>query len=170
MAEQLTLDAHPMARDLEDQIRDMRALQHFMLTHPDLEVSYVSGRTLIVSTQWVTDADGVIDYDQIDTAGVARQVRIMKDGGKVEKQSSDEYMTYRRRIGKAARIELTVSRKAVCVAREVGERVVVTEAVPRSERVEKIIEWDCAPILAQAEIDDTEADRLEDQHIDGRDF
>lgn len=155
MAEQLPmgLTDHPMAMDLENQIRDMRAIQHFMLTHPELQIAYISGRTAMVSTPWVTDADGVIDYDQIDTVKVAAIVRILKDGGKVTKRSSDDYMTYSRKIGKAARIDLTVSRKAVCVAREVGEKIVVTEAVPRSERVEKIIEWDCAPILAQAEED-----------------
>ena len=90
-------------------------------------------------------------------AGVAEQVRLMKDGGKVTKRSSDDYMTYLREFeGSRAKIEMSVPRKAVCEAVVVGQETVIHQAVyyqPARQETRDVIEWQCAPILAEAEAD-----------------
>jgi hypothetical protein len=142
--------------DIDSLVDDLHTIQRFLLAHPDLEVGYVAGRTAYLAKPYVEDEDGVTNYDELDTAALAQIIRTMKDGGPVEKRASDGYMTYVRKLGNSARLELNVERNKVCEAKVVGQETVIHQPVPyQPGREEKrdIIEWVCAPILAQAEED-----------------
>jgi hypothetical protein len=139
--------------DIDLVIGDLITIQAFLSAHPDLEVGYVAGRTAYLAKPYVEGEDGVVDYDQMDTAALAQIVRTMKDGGPVEKRSSDGYMTYVRKLGNNARLELNVERSQVCEAKVVGQKVVHHAAVPARTEIIDEVEWECAPILAQAEED-----------------
>lgn len=136
---------------INDEVRDIYALQHFLMQHPDLPVSYYGGREAHVHVPYTEDEDGIVDYDKPDLAKVADLVRMMKDGGTVDKTSTEQYMTYTRTLGKKAKVRLVVERSAVCTAKVVGTVTVEHAAVPAYTETKDVIEWECAPILAEAE-------------------
>jgi hypothetical protein len=146
---------------LAEQASALEDLHHFLVKHPDLNYSWLGGTTVYVGTPHPVDEDGITNYDVIDVAGVAQQVRIMKDGGKVEKRSSDDYMTYTRRFeGSKAQLQMSVPRKSVCEAVVTGQETVIHAPVyyqPARQETRDVIEWVCSPLLQSAEDDGDDA-------------
>jgi hypothetical protein len=137
--------------EIEDYKRDCSSLQMFLRTHPDLPIGFVSGRCCYLLPPSNDDGD-------IDVSAVAAVVRTMKDGGKVDKRSWDDSMTYSRTLGHKAKLEMTVSRKAVCERIVTGTETVTIPAVAERVETREIVEWECAPVLRHAQEDETEVE------------
>jgi hypothetical protein len=150
--------AHKGLDDLAAQATALEDLHYFLINHPTLNYGWIGSTTMYLEVPHPTDEDGMKDWDVVDVAAVAEQVRLMKDGGKVEKRSTDEYMTYTRRFATSrAVIQLSVPRKAVCEAVVTGQETVIHAAVyyqPARQETRDVIEWVCSPLLSSAEGDD----------------
>ena len=145
------MSGDPVA-ELNDKIRDLYSLQHFLMSHPELKVDFfIAGDEAHLSVPYVY-VDGVRDYDQVDVEAVAAIVRVLKDGGTVAKSTPwSAAMRYTRVVGKRSCVHLTIDRAAVCTPTVVGTEVVVTAAQAERREVREIVEWDCHSVFAAAE-------------------
>lgn len=140
--------------DIDILIEDLRLMQAWCDAHPEVEV-WRSGTHGYVST-YPTGPDG-IGHD-ITAPEVASVVRKMSKGqplGKVRKESTENTMSYILPFG-AGRVTLSlqVHRKTVCVAKVVGTKTVerTDPEAPKITVEEDVIEWECLPVLAEAEV------------------
>jgi hypothetical protein len=74
-----------------------------------------------------------------------KATRAAKALGKASKVWSEHYLDLQRKFGEAITLEFTINRNNACTVKEVGEKVIPEQVIP--ERVEKIYEYDCDPIL-----------------------
>lgn len=126
-------------RQIVDEMRDAgHRAADWMDAHPD-RVSMAN-----YGTMWIF-ADGADDF--------AVKVRELKDGAKIgemAKKADDRYQDVIRDFGAGIKIAVAVTRSEVCEAVVVGQET-VEEADPEAPKItvtRDIIEWKCAPILA----------------------
>ncbi len=122
--------------------------------YPDVEPPYISLYDHTPHTadlRWYLHINGKGDADtQRDKAlGIIRAL-----GGKWDKAFNDRDADFtQKRDGLS--LTVTVVREAVCVRRVIGTETVTvpaspaTEAQPEQTIEREIVEWDCAPILAE---------------------
>lgn len=125
----------------------LRSLAEFYDTHPEFPLPYQSKPN--TGDMFSVGAHG--DGDPAVFAGLVRQL-----GGDRTKSADDTYYEVIRPFGGGVDLRVWEMRETVCSAVVVGtetviEHEVVTPAVTR--RVEKerdVIEWVCAPVLAES--------------------
>lgn len=125
---------------------NLRAAADLMDEHPDLPVPYITTRhNGDVFFNWFLMHN---DTDQ-KTAAASIMRTLRGSWQKRERGNALDFKSARPGLS----LEFTVQREAVCTRRVVGTETVTIPAVEaQPERTEKraVVEWDCAPVLAEA--------------------
>lgn len=143
---------YPAHRELDEMQWDLWELRRWCRDNPEVK-GWISGLTFFCDAS-TTDEDG---YRPLTTQEIAEVVRAISKGapiGQVRKYAGDNFMTYVRkmRYGKAS-VQLMVAREVVCVSRVVGTKTVEVPDpdAPKVTKEVEVLEWDCLPLLKQAE-------------------
>lgn len=129
----------------------LRAVAEFIEAHPDIPVPYVAvydHRPDLADVSWYLH----INDNAKDAADQkAKAAAILKAvGGKWDKNFTSDARFTQSRDG--LNFDVVVAREAVCTPRVVATETVTIPAVEaKPERTEErpVIEWDCAPVLAE---------------------
>lgn len=135
-------------------VEGLRALAQWVEDHPEIEVPYEASSSVAMNTftigaqSWNSETETEQDVAEV----FAAMVKAL--GGSRTKDADDRYMRVTRQFGPGVALEVWATRDSVCEAvvlrtETVIEDEIVEPAVTR--RVEKqrdIVEWRCAPLLA----------------------
>jgi hypothetical protein len=134
---------------------DMDELVAWILKNPEIEGSYYSN-SFNIQTSIFDENEG--NWRSLTAPEIAVRVRALsKDQpiGSVKKDAYGNAMTYKLWMpNNRVSIELCVMRETVCVQKVVGQETVEEKdysQIPTRTVTRDIVEWECIPLLAQAE-------------------
>lgn len=129
----------------------MTRIAALLETHPDLPAPYIA---LYDHTPHTADLKWYLHINGKGAAETQRKIAvciIRTLGGKWDKGIDDRAVDFtQERDG--LELQVTVVREAVCTRRVVGTETVIipaVEATPEQTVEREVVEWDCAPVLAE---------------------
>lgn len=134
-------------------VEGLRALAQWVEDHPEIDVPYqaksVATQAFTIGAHsWNSETETEQDVAEV----FASMVKAL--GGSRAKDADDGYMRVTRKFGPGVALEVWASRNEVCEAVVVGTETVIENEIVEpavTRRVEKqrdIVEWRCAPVLA----------------------
>lgn len=137
----ITPSAQAAIRDeIAATVAGLAAFADWLDRHPDIALDQYSPAEWIVADHQMTDPSP------------AEITRALKDGGQVTKKGTDATLFLERDFGGGVQVQYQAKRAEVCEAVVVGQETVEIPDpdAPKVTVTRDVIEWKCAPILAEA--------------------